>query len=369
MAYLDQARPPGRWPRPAPAEPSRIDWVDHAKGICIILVVMMHSTLGVEAALGTTSWLGAFVAWAQPFRMPDFFMIAALFLSRRIDADGRLYFDRKVLHFAYFYVLWVAIQFVVKAPAMIGEHGVSGTLSLYLLSFFEPFGTLWFIYMLAIFFVVTRLLRAVPWVLVFGAAALLEMAPIHTGLVLIDEFAARFVYFYAGYLFARTIFDLADYVRDHKRETLLWLAVWVVINTIYVYTGLAFTPGLGLVLGFAGAAAIVAIGTLLSAVPWTGFLRYCGENSIAIYLAFFFPMAVTRAVLIKLGVIADAGTIALLVTMAGVMGPVVLFWLIQKTGFGTFLFERPAWARLPETAPRAAPQRTGQTATAYAKAT
>lgn len=25
----------------------RIPWVDYAKGICIILVVMMHSTLGV----------------------------------------------------------------------------------------------------------------------------------------------------------------------------------------------------------------------------------------------------------------------------------------------------------------------------------
>jgi uncharacterized membrane protein YcfT len=30
----------------------RVDWVDYAKGFCIIFVVMMHSTLGVEAAAG-----------------------------------------------------------------------------------------------------------------------------------------------------------------------------------------------------------------------------------------------------------------------------------------------------------------------------
>ena len=30
----------------------RIDWVDYAKGICIVMVVMMHSVLGVEAAAG-----------------------------------------------------------------------------------------------------------------------------------------------------------------------------------------------------------------------------------------------------------------------------------------------------------------------------
>jgi uncharacterized membrane protein len=30
----------------------RVAWVDYAKGFCIIMVVMMHSTLGVEEAAG-----------------------------------------------------------------------------------------------------------------------------------------------------------------------------------------------------------------------------------------------------------------------------------------------------------------------------
>lgn len=51
----------------------RVDWVDVAKGFCIILVVMMHSTLGVEKAAGETGWMGLVVSFAQPFRMPDFF--------------------------------------------------------------------------------------------------------------------------------------------------------------------------------------------------------------------------------------------------------------------------------------------------------
>ena len=59
----------------------RVDWVDYAKGICIILVVMMHSTLGVEKAAGELSWLNGFIEWARPFRMPDFFLISGLFLS------------------------------------------------------------------------------------------------------------------------------------------------------------------------------------------------------------------------------------------------------------------------------------------------
>ena len=37
--------------------------------------------------------------------MPDFFLISGLFLSRAIDRDWHDYLDRKVWHFAYFYVL------------------------------------------------------------------------------------------------------------------------------------------------------------------------------------------------------------------------------------------------------------------------
>src|ERR1700704_2991820 len=137
----------------------RVDWVDYAKGFCIIFVVMMHSTLGVEQAAGEQGWLHTVVAFARPFRMPDFFLISGLFLAQVIDRDWRTYLDRKGVHFAYFYVLWVTIQFAVKAPMLMPEHGAAGTAWLYLEAFWEPFGTLWFIYLLPIFFVVTRLTR------------------------------------------------------------------------------------------------------------------------------------------------------------------------------------------------------------------
>jgi uncharacterized membrane protein YcfT len=58
----------------------RVDWVDYAKGFCIIFVVMMHSTLGVEAVVGHEGWLHTVVAFALPFRMPDFFLISGSFL-------------------------------------------------------------------------------------------------------------------------------------------------------------------------------------------------------------------------------------------------------------------------------------------------
>src|ERR1700761_3811623 len=216
--------------RPRSPTGERVDWVDYAKGICIVMVVMMHSVLGVELAAGQTGFMHLVVMFAKPFRMPDFFLISGLFVSVVIDRDWRTYLDRKVVHFAYFYVLWVTIQFGFKAPAFAADSSWSHVGYLYLESFIEPFGTLWFIYLLPIFFVVTKVTRRLPPPLVWGVAALLEMSHYSTGWTAIDEFGARFVYFYTGYCFADHVFALSDRARTYPPLALGALALWALIN-------------------------------------------------------------------------------------------------------------------------------------------
>jgi uncharacterized membrane protein YcfT len=215
---------------------TRIGWVDIAKGICIIFVVMMHSTLGVGSTMGGEGFMHHVVAFARPFRMPDFFLISGLFLGLVIDRPWLRYVDRKVVHFLYFYVLWLTIQFAFKAPGMVAESGPAAPMTAYLWSFVQPFGTLWFVYMLPIFFIFTRLVKTLPVWLVLGFGAVLEMLPIHTGWVLFDEFCSRYVYFFAGYAFATRIFDLAEWVAGNRAKALALLAVWGLINAIFVFT-------------------------------------------------------------------------------------------------------------------------------------
>jgi uncharacterized membrane protein YcfT len=325
---------------------NRIDWVDAAKGICIILVVMMHSTLGVEKALGAESWLHSFITWARPFRMPDFFLISGLFLAARINRPWTSYLDGKAVHFVYFYVLWMTIQFLFKAPGLAAELGAGGVAYAYLEGFWEPFGTLWFIYLLAVFFVVSKLLRGVPPVVVFAAAALLEILPIETGHLVIDEFASRYVYFFTGFWMADAVFRFAGRVQALSSPALLaGLVIWASGNGWAVGTGLAFAPVASLIAGFIGAGAVVATAVLANRLPVAAFLRYCGSHSIVIYLSFFLFMAASRALLVRSGFIADAGMIALMVTAAGVTGPLVLNMLVRNTK-ASFLFVRPGWARL-----------------------
>jgi uncharacterized membrane protein YcfT len=322
------------------ALPARVDWVDYAKGICIVMVVMMHSVLGVELAAGKTGFMHVLVAFAKPFRMPDFFLISGLFLPLVISRDWRTYLDRKVMHFAYFYVVWVTIQFGFKAPAFAAATSWRDVGFLYLESFIEPFGTLWFIYLLPIFFVVTKLTRRISPLAIWLAAAALESVHIVTGWTVIDEFCARFVYFYSGYLLADIVFALSNRARMHPVWALAGLAAWAVINGSMVAAGISEWPVISLLLGLAGACAIVTTGTLLARAHWLNFLRFCGEHSIVIYLAFFLPMAATRTLLLRSGVISDIGTVSLIVTIAGVLGALAI-WQAALRLNANFLFERP----------------------------
>jgi uncharacterized membrane protein YcfT len=324
----------------------RVDWVDYAKGFCIIMVVMMHSTLGVEAAVGRESWMHWAVAFAKPFRMPDFFLISGLFLARVIDRDWRTYLDRKVVHFVYFYILWVTIQFAFKAPGLMFNHGLLGIAKLYAEAFIEPFGTLWFIYLLPIFFVVTKLTRGVPVIAIWLAGAALEIAQIHTGWTVIDEFAARFVYFYTGYVLATHIFQVAAAAQARPWIAGGMLAVWALINGVFVQMGLDGKPFISLGLGLIGAAAVVMVSALMVKSDLFAALRYLGKNSIVVYLAFFIGMAGSRAVLLRTGIVPDLGTVALLVTACGIAGAIALYWAVRHTPL-RFLFARPDWAKLP----------------------
>ncbi len=322
---------------------SRLPWVDYAKGICIILVILMHANGGVEKLTGQLTFIDAFIQWAKPFRMPDFFLISGLFLASRINAPWPKFLDAKVLHFAYFYVLWAVIQLVFKDVAR-GELFHS-ELSHYLTFLIQPTSTLWFIYLLALFFAVAKITMPLPKLFVFAVAAILQALPVETGAVIIDEFCSRFVFFFAGYWMAGLVFAFADQVAGKRAGFVLpALAIWALGNAIMVFAGLAELPGFSLALGFAGTAALISVSVLCARIGIFGALRYCGEHSIVIYLAFTLFMGPVRVMLFSVAPDLEPALISLISAAAGVTGPLALHWLTRGTMLG-FLFERPNWAR------------------------
>src|SRR5581483_4190981 len=100
-----------------------------------------------------------------------------------------------------------------------------------------------------------------------------------------------------------------------------------------------------LALGLVGACAVVSLSALMAKAKLFDPVRYCGQHSIVIYLAFFLPMAVTRTLLLKTALIADVGVMALIITTSGVIGALIMWWAVRNTRL-SFLFERPDFFRI-----------------------
>lgn len=357
-----------RQPMSLRGQTDRTLWIDAAKGLCIILVVLFHATLGVEKDIGQLTWMHSVIEWAKPFRMPDFFLISGLFLSARIARPWREFLDAKVWHFAYFYVLWFHIHFALRLKGTINEAGTDGALRQYLEAYIDPFGSLWFIYLLAVFCIVAKLVRQQPAWLVMGFGLAAHVAMPHTGIFLIDEFFSRFVFFYTGFAFAPAILAYARSVARMPTTLLAGsLALWAIVNTLGMSTGMANVPLFELGFAALGIAAVIATCVALTrqtalqrlvsgrqnlakrlSLRMGNALAYFGRNSIVIYLAFTIFMALTRTITLKgtahLGLAVDGGLIALASAVAGLSGALILHLLVRNTAF-KFLFERPALFR------------------------
>ncbi len=350
-----------------PNETERLGWVDTAKGISIILVVMMYCVFNVGQDADGVGLFHYIIGFATPFRMPEFFLISGLFLANVLGRSFRAYADRRVVHYLYFYALWAAIHILLKVGIMSMDPAGAATQLLW--AIVEPYGVLWFIYLLAVFSLVTKLaydFRAPNWA-VLAIGAVLQIVPVHTGSYLIDQFAEYFVYFYAGYMFAPWIFRGVEWAMRHVAVTLAALALYGVVNAALVFSpgyavlpehiqmGYAAMPVLHLLLALIGSFAICIVAGLFDKLSFMGWLRWLGAHSLVVYLVFVLPMSFARIALGRLGLATDVTLTSFIVMVSAILASLALYWLVQWSGRGKFLFERPAWAHLPGTTGSRAP--------------
>jgi uncharacterized membrane protein YcfT len=162
-------------------------------------------------------------------------------------------------------------------------------------------------------------------------------------------------------MFAPRIFRIVDLALRHVGVTLVALLAYGVINATLVFSpgyavlpehiqmGYAAIPGVHLILALVGSLALCVSAGLVSKLPFMSWLAWLGERSIVVYLVFVLPMSFARIALGKLGLISDVTLSSFLVMVIATLTSIALYLLVQRTGRGKFLFERPAWAHIPGT--------------------
>ncbi|OWK23420.1 hypothetical protein AJ87_37580 [Rhizobium yanglingense] len=158
----------------------RLDWLDIAKGIAIVLVVYGHASRGLEVA-GLISFDGA---WGYidyliyTVHMPVFFVVSGFLYerSREKPRDSWSFWTDKFVNIAWPYFLWTAIHVSIQT-VMSGSGAVNNDASLgRLLSIgWNPVSPFWFLYALLVAFAVSFALRRVPIKIVTGAAFVLML--------------------------------------------------------------------------------------------------------------------------------------------------------------------------------------------------
>ncbi len=138
----------------------RETFIDSARGISIVLVVTWHSFDEDLFFNGPMAFL----------RMPLFFFMAGLFASSLLSSPALRVVKDKIGQLMWIFVLWTTILYLSRSGLeQIVKNGSLDTYPLYSM-FWSPHSTIWFIYALAIAYLVVLITRQMNRVAVIVAA-------------------------------------------------------------------------------------------------------------------------------------------------------------------------------------------------------
>jgi uncharacterized membrane protein YcfT len=267
---------------------SRLVWVDVAKAIAIGLVVLHHAVVFANAA----GWLPPSVvrlnAQLGTFRMPLFFLASGLFAAGALGRPWRTVLRRRVVLFVHLYLLWTLLRFgLFQVVPDVRANGRDGDLGAVLWSPLLPGTGLWFIYALALYSVVAKVLLPVPPPVQLAAAAVVS-AVVGSGLLDVGNFAWRnmamyFVFFLLG-MHGRA--QVERFAQRAGAPLTVGLGVASVLAVAVVdRAGLRQVPFVWLLVSCAAVLFGVALSVQLARIPvLASHLSWLGERTLPVYL-------------------------------------------------------------------------------------
>jgi len=296
----------------------RIEWVDIAKGILIVLVVMGHvkSSYSSSGLLQDSIVLNYSNAFAYSFHMAAFFFLSGLLFSRKHSKKSlSARIIDKLIAYGIPYIIFSVVYWVMQIlMASSSNHSIAMTDILKIFLF--PFSYLWFVYALMLMQVIQELLadrKATAFgiaIVLFAVNCVLETqldGTVYSDLIICD-FMSNYIYFAAGVFLGEKLVAAIGAIRHKKIASIAFSMVLVVGAACKLYfpigyVGMLFLAGLGT------CTVIVVSQTITS----NKIIEYLGRMSMPIYLLHGYVISFTRIVLTKLHVPVGGGYTAIAV--------------------------------------------------------
>lgn len=331
---------------------TRLQWVDHARGLAIILVVYRHVIVGMKrSGLPVTSLMYDLQEVVYNFRMPVFFILSGIFLTASLKKKDSLGVGKdRAATILYPYVIWGTITILLQILFSSYANAKREWTDLFNL-FLDPRGVdhLW--YLLALFntnilyLILDKLIRN-KWI--HGALALIMYYVSRMTLMDGNSFVADmfyfYIYLYAGVLLSPVILD------KEKRERLLnfrnlvwllplvlagqwfWLSFW---NKGYSQFKIDERDWLFLffIINLLACYLVYILAYKISSYKSSNWLAYLGKHSLYIYILHVFTASAIRTVIIKSGIDLNVWVIVFICWTGALLIPVALFRLLKPFGF------------------------------------
>jgi fucose 4-O-acetylase-like acetyltransferase len=307
-----------------------------------MLVVLHHSIQWSDGAgHGSPIWLSVTEALST-MRLPLFFMVSGLLAARWMTAPWRSLLRVKVANLFWLFLLWQAFTFLAYlAVPNVSTPGKSHVAELLTAAAtpLRPQNSLWFIWALALFFMLSRLIfgKMPGWAVIAAAAlpATLSFAGVvQFGNVGWDGAANNYVFFAVGVFGVQHVKRLGEVITRTAAAGIVaaWIA-FVALVPAFEAVGLNLVSrGLGLLAG-------IGLGILLQK---SGYLMRAGRSTLTYYLPHF----------IFLGILAFLASVLPVPDSASWWLPLVMFAvtirlcidlraLAGKVSFGRWAYEMP----------------------------
>jgi fucose 4-O-acetylase-like acetyltransferase len=326
---------------PNKAPTHRVDWVDIAKGLGIVLVVVGHVLRGLGSS-HLMSWTPAVQfadRWIYSFHMPLFFFLTGLFLfgsaTKRQLSD---FSSDKLRTIAYPYFVWSFLTVLLKSvlgPIPNTPRDLSDLSQIA----FAPIEQFWFLYvlfMLTMLFGLLFRLGLPPWMGIAIAILIYPgVLPLSQNWGMLNLMRLNAIYVAAGAFIGS---NYLQRVSDIGTTTIASIAV---VGFGVMSVGVALTSNEMLLpfLALSGILGSIAVALMLTRTRVAGMIGFLGRHSLEIYVAHTMASGAVRVVLQSIGI--TSPTIHLIAgTGAGLLLPLAIYYTFRMVGF-RFAFTFP----------------------------
>lgn len=340
----------GQIPRPT----SRIAWIDAARGIGIVLVVLGHVLGGLATAGLVASEQGAaagVIRWIYAFHMPLFFFLSGTLLPHAPLAPWP-FVGAKLRTVAYPYVVWSLVQAMLQSRAgALANHGAVIPDPLRLL--LEPTAQFWFLHVLFALAVAWGVLRWIglgPLGLLAAALALRALAgTVGLGAWGPAYLIARYAPWLAlGALCGPYLLRAGAIPASPRGRVRHAVAAGLLLMLVALLVLDGEPAGvLAPLAAAAGTAAVVVLACAGGEGRRAAIVRDWGARSLQIYVAHTMSAAAVRAFLLHVADVADPLVHVVAGVAAGIAGPLALDDVCRRIGF-RWAFTWPAWTPRPD---------------------